>query len=126
MTENTVVRHVLLELERAGWDSLCNQTGSEYYGELMLPNALMVLANGMVMDRDMVVSALSESPPWRTYDIGDVRLIEVDNDNAVLVYTGTAYREADAPAFVGAMSSAYHRTDGGWKLALYQQTQIPD
>lgn len=45
MTKNTV-RHVLLELERAGWDSLCNQTGSEYYGELMLPNALMVLANG--------------------------------------------------------------------------------
>ena len=94
MTKNTV-RHVLLELERAGWDSLCNQTGSEYYGELMLPNALMVLANGIAMDRDMVVSALSESPPWRTYDIGDVRLIEVDNGNAVLVYTGTAYREAD-------------------------------
>ena len=41
------MRHVLLELERAGWDSLCNQTGSEYYGELMLPNALMVLANGI-------------------------------------------------------------------------------
>jgi hypothetical protein len=79
MTGNTIVRHVLLALERAGWDSLCNQTGSEYYGELMLPDALMVLANGMVMDRDMVVSALSESPPWRTYDIGDVRLIEVDN-----------------------------------------------
>lgn len=96
MTKNTV-RHVLLELERAGWDSLCNQTGSEYYGELMLPNALMVLANGIAMDRDMVVSALSESPPWRTYDIGDVRLIEVDNGNAVLVYTGTAYREADEP-----------------------------
>ena len=55
------MRHVLLELERAGWDSLCNQTGSEYYGELMLPNALMVLANGIAMDRDMVVSALSES-----------------------------------------------------------------
>jgi len=118
MTKNTV-RHVLLELDRARWDSLCNQTGSEYYGELMLPNALMVLANGIAMDRDMVVSALSESPPWRTYDIGDVRLIEVDNGNAVLVYTGTAYREADEPAFVGAMSSAYHRTDAGWKLALY-------
>ena len=44
----------------------------------MLPNALMVLANGIVMDRDMVVYALSESPPWRTYDIGDVRLIEVE------------------------------------------------
>ena len=59
------MRHVLLELERAGWDSLCNQTGSEFYGELMLPDALMVPANGIV-------------------------------------------------------------TDGGWKLALYQQTQILD
>jgi hypothetical protein len=100
MTKNTV-RHVLLELERAGWDSLCNQTGSEYYGELMLPNALMVLANGIVLDRDMVVSALSESPPWRTYDIGDVRLIEVDNGNAVLVYTGThTARPTSQPSLV--------------------------
>ena len=39
-------------------------------GASLLGGALMVLANGMVMDRDMVVSALSESPPWRTYDIG--------------------------------------------------------
>jgi len=55
MTENSVVRHVLLELERAGWDWLCNQTGSQYHGELMLPNALMVLANGMVLDRGRAV-----------------------------------------------------------------------
>ena len=55
MTENSVVRHVLLQLERAGWDSLCNQTGSKYYGELMPPNALMVLANGMVLDRGRAV-----------------------------------------------------------------------
>jgi len=69
MAKNTV-RHVLLELERAGWDALCNQTGSEYYGELMLPNALMVLANGIAMDRDMVVSALSESPPYLRWCAG--------------------------------------------------------
>src|SRR3954454_6631796 len=114
----------LLELERAGWDSLCQSTGSEFYGDVMLPNALMVLANGMVMDRDTVVAALSQSPPWRTYDIDDARLIEVDADNAGLVYTGTGYRDGEEPAFVGAMASAYHRTDDGWKLALYTQTRI--
>ena len=91
----------------------------------MLQTQLMVLANGIAMDRDMVVSALSESPPWRTYDIGDVRLIEVDNDNAVLVYTGTAYCEADAPAVVSAMSSAYHRTDGCWELAFVSADADP-
>lgn len=116
----------LLELERAGWDSLCDASGSEFYGDVMLPDALMVLANGMVMDRDTVVAALSKSPPWRAYDIDDVRLIEVDADNAVLVYTGTGYRDGEEPAFVGAMASAYHRTDDGWKLALYTQTRIDD
>ncbi|MFZ0835718.1 MAG: nuclear transport factor 2 family protein [Mycobacterium sp.] len=124
MPDNAVL-DILLKLERAGWDSLCNATGSQYYGGVMLPDAVMVLANGMVMDRDTVVSALSESPPWRTYDIADVRLIIVDDDNAILVYTGTAYRDGDEAAFVGAMSSVYHRTGDGWKLALYQQTQIP-
>src|SRR5688500_4759511 len=91
----------LLQLERSGWDSLCNASGSEFYGDVMLPDALMVLANGMVMDRDTVVGALSKSPPWRAYEISDVRLIEVDADNAVLVYTGTGYRDGEEPAFVG-------------------------
>ena len=71
MTDNLV--DTLLELERAGWDSLCNSTGSEFYGATMLADAVMVLANGMVMDRRTVVNALSESPPWRTYEISDVR-----------------------------------------------------
>jgi len=116
----------LLERERAGWDSLCDASGSEFYGDVMLPDALMVLANGMVMDRDTVVASLSKAPPWRTYDIDDVRLIEADADNATLVYVGTAYRDGEEPAFVGAMTSAYHRTGDGWRLALYTQTRIGD
>ena len=42
------MRHVLLELERAGWDSLCNQTGSEYYGELMLRCRVPITAPTLV------------------------------------------------------------------------------
>ncbi len=114
----------LLERERAGWDSLCAGTGGQFYGDVMLPDAVMVLANGMVLDRDTVVSALSQSPPWRDYDLDAVRLVAVDDDNAILVYTATAHRDADEPAFVGAMASAYHRTDGRWKLALYTQTRV--
>ncbi len=116
----------LLHIERAGWDSLCESTGADFYGELMLPEAVMVLANGMVMDRNTVVSALVQSPPWRAYEISGVRLIVLDEDNAALVYTGTAYRDEEEPAFVGAMSSVYNRVDGVWKLALYQQTRKPD
>jgi Domain of unknown function (DUF4440) len=118
----------LLELERAGWDSLCDSTGSEFYGSIMLPDAVMVLANGMVMDRDTVVNALSESPPWRTYEISDVRCIPIGDDGdatAALVYTGTGYPDGAEPAFTGVMSTVYHRTAAGWKLGLYQQTQTP-
>ncbi|CAN5487006.1 hypothetical protein BH10ACT9_BH10ACT9_15400 [soil metagenome] len=124
MTENEPVFRTLLALERSGWDSLCDSTGSQFYGEVMLPAAVMVLANGMVMDRDTVVAALSESPPWRTYEIRDERFIGIDALNAAVVYTGVGYRDGDRPAFTGAMSSVYHRTQAGWKLALYQQTQL--
>ena len=41
----------LLELERAGWRSLCESTGDRFYGDLMTDDAVMVLANGAVMDR---------------------------------------------------------------------------
>ena len=91
----------------------------------MTDDALMVLANGAVMDRDDVVRSLEHAPPWRTYGIDDVRLIRSGADSAILVYRGTAYRESDEPAFVGIMASAYQRADGGWRLALYQQTPMP-
>jgi hypothetical protein len=126
MSTDASLLETLLGLERAGWDSLCEATGARFYGELMLPQALMVLANGMVLDRDTVVSALSQSPPWRTYEIRDVRLLAADSDNALVVYTGVGYRDGQEPAFTGAMASTYHRTADGWKLLLYQQTQIAD
>ena len=112
----------LLELEHAGWKSLCDGTGDTFYGGVMADDAVMVLANGMVMDRGTVTSALGESPPWARYEIVDVRLIEISPDTAALVYTGTGWRDGDDEPFVGAMSSVYHRTGDVWKLALYQQS----
>lgn len=112
----------LLELEHAGWTSLCEGTGDVFYGALMTDDAVMVLANGMVMDRDTVASALGQSPPWARYTIEDVRLVPIAPDTAALVYTGTGYRGGEDEPFVGAMSSVYHRTATGWRLALYQQS----
>jgi hypothetical protein len=112
----------LLALEHAGWKSLCDATGDEFYGGVMTDDAVMVLANGAVMDRGTVTSALGQSPPWARYEITDVRLIAIGPDTAALVYTGTGWRDDEDEPFVGAMSSVYHRTGGGWKLALYQQS----
>jgi hypothetical protein len=114
----------LLTLERAGWDALCSGTADEFYGRLMTPEALMVLANGQVMTRDEVVAALGGSPAWESYEIADPRVVPIGGDAAALVYVGTGRRGADSPAFVGAMTSVYVRSDGEWKLAVYQQTQV--
>ena len=117
-----MTRDELLELEHAGWKSLCDGTGDIFYAELMTDDAVMVLANGMVMDRATVRAALGQSPPWARYEIADVRLIEISEDAAALVYTGTAHRDGTEEPFVAAMSSVYHRGVDGWKLALYQQS----
>jgi len=115
----------LLELERAGWRSLCDSTGAEFYRATMTDDAVMVLANGQVMTRDEVVAALAQAPPWASFDLSDVRVVSMGEDAAALVYVGTARRDGDDEPFVGAMSSVYVRRDATWKLALYQQTPIP-
>jgi len=99
------VQKTLLDLERKGWDSLCDSTGDVFYGQVMTDDAVMALANGEVMDRATVVAALGQAPPWRKYNISDVRFVDTGADSVALVYVGSAYREADAPAFIGLMSS---------------------
>ena len=121
MSDSTTTKE-LLALEHGGWTSLSDGTGDRFYGDLMTEDGLMVLANGMVMDRDGVVSALGQSPPWTRYEIDDVRLVAMGPDTAALVYTGTGWREGADEPFVGAMSSVYHRVGGTWKLALYEQS----
>jgi hypothetical protein len=112
-------------IERAGWDALSGGDPADYYGRVMTDDGLMVLANGMVMDRGQVVDALSQSPPWASYELDDVRVVQIGEDSAALVYRGTARRDGDGPPVVAAMTSVYVRQDGECRLALYTQTPIP-
>jgi hypothetical protein len=120
----TALEHELLELEHAGWASLCDGTAGVFYGSLMSNDAVMVLANGQVMDRGQVVDALRNAPRWASYTIRDVRLIGAGPAGALLAYTGTATRPDGVEPFAGTMVSHYVRTDAGWRLVLYQQTEI--
>lgn len=111
----------LLELEHAGWRSLCESTGDDFYGRLMTDDGLMVLVDGSVLDRAAVVASLGQAPPWATFEIREPRLVALGERSAALVYTGEARRD-DGTAFVARMASSYVRVDGAWRLALYQQT----
>lgn len=114
----------LLELEHGGWTSLCQSRGGAFYGELMLPGALMVLVNGMVLDRATVTSTLDDAPPWDAYEIHDPQLVPLADDCAALLYRARARRTADPAPFVALMASVYRIVDGVPQLALYQQTTI--
>ncbi|MBK0420414.1 nuclear transport factor 2 family protein [Leucobacter sp. CSA1] len=116
----------LLDLEHRGWSSLCDGTGADFYGRIMTESGVMVLAHGEVFDRGAVEDSLRDAPAWRSYEIADERLISLSDDQAILVYTGRAYRDEEEPAFVALMSSVYTRDGDEWRLALYQQTPVPD
>jgi hypothetical protein len=114
----------LLELERRGWEALRKQTGDEFYGGVMTAEAVMVLANGQVMDRDEVVRALAQAPPWASFEIEDARVVPVGDGSAALVYRATAWRDPDSEPLRCAMTSVYVADAGDWKLAVYQQTPL--
>ena len=113
----------ILELERSGWQSLCDGTGDEFYGSIMTEDGRMVLANGAVMTRSDVAEALRQAPPWKSFDIDDPRITAIADDVVVLVYTGTGHRD-EGDSISAVMSSVYVRGSTGWKLAHYQQTPL--
>lgn len=116
----------LLRLENAGWQSLCDGSGGDFYGTVMTDDGLMVLADGSVLDRGQVIASLDDAPAWSAYEITDERLVEIGPDAAAFVYRGRGFRASGGPPFHAQMSSVYVRRDGEWRLALYQQTPVPD
>lgn len=115
----------LLDLERSGWIALCEGAGADFYGSTMTANGRMVLANGIALDRQGVIDSLVDAPPWAGYELDDVKLLEIGEDVAALVYTARAWRDEPQRPFRALMSSTYLRSPEGWRLALYQQTPIP-
>ncbi|WP_235912501.1 nuclear transport factor 2 family protein [Ruania zhangjianzhongii] len=87
----------------------------------MTADGLMVLVNGMALDRDQVVASLDGAPAWDGYQLTEVRRIDLGDHAAALTYRATAHRAGEEP-FVALMSSTYRLLDGAPRLALYQQT----
>ena len=114
----------LMELERRGWDSLTRSAGGDFYGRLMTPDAVMVLVNGMVLDRDTIASSLNDASPWASYELREERRVEVGGDAAALVYLARASRADQRESFVALMTSVYRLVDDQPRLVLYQQTAV--
>jgi hypothetical protein len=76
-----------------------------------------------MLQRDQAVAAMQQAPPWREYDLSDLRVVRLNQDSAVLVYRVQARRDGQ-DLYVAMASSAFVRHPGGWRLAFHQQTPV--
>ncbi len=110
-------------LERRGWEALSGPHGAAFYDELMIADARMVFP-GFVLDKRQTVEAISGAPPWESFALEDIRVIEATPDTGVVTYRATARREGAAP-YHALMSSVYAGVDGRGRLRLHPQTPTP-
>ncbi|WP_164233348.1 DUF4440 domain-containing protein [Microbacterium hydrocarbonoxydans] len=116
-------REELIELERRGWDALCESRGGVFYRDLMSPDAVMVLVDGSVLGREEIAASLDGVPRWTSYEIAEAGRIPVDDRSSALVYRARAFRDGQAP-FEALMTSVYTVVGGRVRLALHQQTAV--
>jgi hypothetical protein len=110
----------LLREEHAGWEALRDGRGAAHYARKMTPDGAMVAA-GVTLDRDQTVESLKGSS-WDSFELHEPRLIRLGDHSGVLVYRAVTMRGANR--FEAWMSSTYVWQDGGWKVALHQQTPV--
>ena len=109
----------LLEIER----ELASE-GGDAYRRHMLAHALVVVP-GMRLDRDSTAEAIDASPGWDRFEISDAQGIDLGGDAALVSYRFMGWRGEEL--YDALLSSVYERAgSGGWRLALHQQTPIPD
>lgn len=112
----------LVALERAGWEALSvggDEAGS-FYDRALAAEVLMLLPGGMVIDDRSAAVDSMRGEPWSSYELSDVRVVELTEDSAVVAYRTHATREGSE--YSALVNSTYVREDGTWRLAVHQQT----
>ena len=108
------------DLERRGWEALSGPDGAAFYADVMADDGIMIFP-GISLDRHQSLRAIAGAPPWASFDLDDVRVVEAGPGCAVVIYRATAQREGEAP-YRACMSSVYARRGGSWRLVLHQQS----
>ncbi|MCI3948540.1 MAG: hypothetical protein K0R11_474 [Acidimicrobiales bacterium] len=114
----------LLALETEGWEALSSARGADHYGAVLTDDAVMVVP-GMVLSREEAVAGIRDAPPWSDFRIEEPRVVRLGADAASLTYRATASRSGQPP-YVALMTTAFVRSGTSWKVALHQQTPVPE
>jgi len=113
----------LIDLEHEGWKALASDDPVAWWDDHLDDGALMVFP-GFVATREQSLEGMTQAPPWSWFRLDDVRVLDLGDDAAVVVYAASAQRDGQ-PEYRALMSSTWVRRTGGWRLALHQQTPLP-
>ena len=116
------LRHTLVSTETAGWQALSDGTGADFYDQHLTADAIMVFPFG-VLARQQSIESIRAAPPWATFAIEEPRIVELDNDSAILTYRATAQRQGEAP-YSALMTTVFVWSEGRWMTAFHQQTPV--
>jgi ketosteroid isomerase-like protein len=111
----------LIALEKGFWGAAGSR---DSYDAHLAVDAVHVFPGwGATDDNERVLQAVETVEPWETFSIEDLRLVELGDQAAALVYTARA-RRTGQDEYVAAMTSVYRRADDGWELVIHQQTPL--
>jgi uncharacterized protein DUF4440 len=117
------LEQTLIALERAGWQALAAGRGVAFYQDVLLDEGLMIFPVGAFGKGD-ALQGLASAPPWDTYDLRSIRVLQLSEASASVIYAVEAQR-AGQPTYQAVMSSTYVLRQATWKLALHTQTPTP-
>jgi hypothetical protein len=113
----------LLEVERRLW-----KNDVDLYRDNLVEDALLVFPETGVIDRSFALDAIrienAAGSRWADVTFEDVRALPLVPDAAVLTYRVTARWAHESTELTALASSVYVRRNGGWKVALHQQSPV--
>jgi len=116
----TMLADRLFGLEEQFWKG-----DAAFYRKNLADEAVMVFPDPAgVMIKDEMCSTIDDSPRWEIVELEELRVMELDDNAAVVTYKATAMREGEVLPYVARASSAYVRDGDRWKLAFHQQTPL--
>ncbi len=113
------LRDELIEIEKGFWLAGVDEARAHLTEQVMLVFRQM---KG-VHSREQVAQSMSDPDRWQDLRIADVMCTQPADDLALLSYEARAKR-ADGEPYRCLATSAYVRTEGGWKLALHQHSEL--
>jgi hypothetical protein len=113
----------LLTIERDFWISPDRRP---FYEANLTADAVMVFpAPFGIVGRAGAINAAEQAPVWEDVELEETQVVGVTDTSATLVYKATGRRPGGS-VYRTYATSVYVRDGDSWKLALHQQTPIPN